>query len=144
MNRAMVTKLNWKICTASHKSWVQLICARYLMGRRMLDFEQTHQNASWIWWGLKNCSEILKKGCCYQLGRGSTSSLTDDPWIPSLAGFKLPPETTIPQNCQLTRDLMTTDGSQWDVGKIHQLFHPHISKHILETPILDREHDTLV
>lgn len=30
MNRAMITKMNWHICTDGHKKWVKLIRARYL------------------------------------------------------------------------------------------------------------------
>lgn len=61
MNNAMITKLNWQICTEDQKIWVQLVRDRYLRGRRRLDFDQTHKTCSWILGGITMCRRIEEK-----------------------------------------------------------------------------------
>lgn len=45
-NRALVTKLAWAVCVDDHKTWVQLIKARYLCGRKVLDVEDKERAMS--------------------------------------------------------------------------------------------------
>lgn len=62
MNMAMVTKLNWQVCTKKNKVWVSLLKKRYLRGRGQLEFKNSHQSHSWIWRSIQHCAELLKKG----------------------------------------------------------------------------------
>lgn len=64
-----------------------------------MDFETTTIGASWIWSGIHNCAEILKRGTCYQVGRGSTSNVREDPWIPSLLGYTIPSDIALSPSC---------------------------------------------
>lgn len=110
VNRALLTKLNWLLCTAPNKIWVQLIRSRYLRGRRNLDFQHTHQSSSWIWGGITHCGDILARGACYQVSRNSRCNLRLESWIPSMPTFILPAELDFPPELQLVRDLMNSDG----------------------------------
>lgn len=144
MNKAMVMKLNWQLSTGDKKPWIQLIRAKYLRGRRCLDFQQTRRSVSWVWSGITHCGQLMEKGTCYQLGKSSRVNLREDPWIPSLPSFKLPAHLPIPTNFHYVRDLMAADGLHWNEHMITAIFLAHIRTHILNTPILEREHDSLV
>lgn len=48
VNRALITKLAWNICTVAEKPWVQLIKAKYLRGRKLLDVQRTEWAISWV------------------------------------------------------------------------------------------------
>lgn len=48
MNLALISKLTWSIIRNEPKVWVQLIKAKYLRGRRILDVERTSITLSWI------------------------------------------------------------------------------------------------
>lgn len=61
INLAFVTKLAWKVCTDRERPSVQLVRSKYLRGIRVLDFQQTTQSASWIWSGIKQCYDSLRK-----------------------------------------------------------------------------------
>lgn len=63
---------------------------------------------------------------------------------PDHIGFKIPEDLDIPINYQRVRDLMDSEGKQWDLGIISNIFPLNIRKQILNTPILEREQETLV
>lgn len=92
MNTARVMKMNWQMQSTPSKLWVQLIRACYLRGKCRLGWQQTQQNSSWIWGGIKKCEELLDNGICYQIGRHSTARIREDAWIPSIKNFKIPEE----------------------------------------------------
>lgn len=144
MNLALLTKLNWNMRTTDHKLWVQLIKSKYLCSRRRLDFEQTHCNTSWFWHGLKRCDSLLQGSAFFQVGRYSTLNIKIDLWLLKLPNFWLPDELTIPDDINYVCDLMEDDGRCWDRGKILTTFPPAIGLTIINTPILDQEHDCLV
>lgn len=39
LNKSLVAKLAWSVCKQLEKTWVQLIKAKYMQGRRRLDFQ---------------------------------------------------------------------------------------------------------
>lgn len=96
MNQTMITKLNWQVCTEDHKVWVQLVRAQYLRGRRRLDFEHTHKTCSWIWGGITQCVNLLKRGLCFQVGKQSKLIIGTNSWLLSLTNFKIPLDTQLP------------------------------------------------
>lgn len=69
VNRAFVSKLAWMVCKQMDKPWVQLVRAKYLSGRRILDPEHTKHVSSWIWGGITNCLNTLQEGVCFQVGK---------------------------------------------------------------------------
>lgn len=144
VNKALLTKLAWEVNIEGGKTWTQLIRAKYLRSRRLLNSNLTRQSYSWFWGGIKGCLDTLRKGYCFQIGKSSTIRIRDDPWLPSIPGFQIPEDTNIPLHIQVVSDLMYPEGSQWDQEKVCSIFNPQLSKIICETPILDAEHERLI
>lgn len=141
MNKAFVTKLSWSLCSQSDKIWVQLVRAKHLQGRRLLDSEHTKQVSSWIWGGIRSCLGTLDVGLSYQVGQNSMLRIRHDAWLPQFANHHLPPNLHVPPHLVHVRDLMTLDGLHWDPLILRQ-FCPHpIAEKILRTPVLNMEHD---
>lgn len=53
--------------------------------------------ASWIWGSIVKCMDLLNIACYFQVGADTNTRILLDPWIPSLRGFQLPPQTPLPQ-----------------------------------------------
>lgn len=73
INIAFITKIGWQFCTDSHRPWVQLVRAKYLRGRRIIDFQHKTQASSWLWSGICHCYGSLRRGLCIQIGRNSVT-----------------------------------------------------------------------
>lgn len=144
MNRAFVTKLAWNLCTQPEKPWVQLVKAKHLRGRRIMDIEHTRPVSSWIWGGIRSCLSILDGGMCYQVGKSSMLNIRQDAWLPQLPNHRLPSHLVIPPQLVHVCDLMTHDGLNWNPGIIRQFCPPQVAAKIIHTPILNVELDRLI
>lgn len=144
INRAFVTKLGWRMCAETSKTWVQLIRSRYLKGRRVLDFQHSGKPASWIWAGIRACHDSLRKGLCCRVGQNSTIHIYEDPWLPDTPSFLMPVEVQPANSLFHFQNLMQSDGSSWDPDIITAHFPPPICRLILNTPISQGEQDAFV
>lgn len=143
-NRALVSKVAWQLCRNNDKIWVKLIRSKYLWGRKLLDVERLPTAPSWIWGSITKCIALLKAGCCYQVGATTDTRTRFDPWLPNFTSFRPPSNISIPPQLYFVRDLMMDSGQQWNSERIRRIFPPHISTHILHTPILTTEQDRLI
>lgn len=112
--------------------------------RRVLDFQQTTQSASWIWSGIRQCYGSLRKGLCIKIGPNSTAMVYHDPWILGLPRFSIPKETLPADNITFVRDLMNQEKTGWDIGLVNATFPTEVSNAILSIPVIEGEHDTFV
>lgn len=125
------------------KPWAQLIKSRYLQGKNILEEYRDKTNSSWLWGGLKKCIHILRKGTCYQVGAGSELCIINTPWLPKLEGFQIPAQLQIQSQYQKIKDLLIA-GSEWNGSLVQSLFPSQISDLIMNTPILNLEHERLI
>lgn len=144
VNTALVTKLAWSICVDENKPWVKLIKAKYLRGRKLLDVQGTERAISWVWGSIKQCIPFLREGACFQVATLSKLNIKDDPWIPSIPGFRVPDSVVIPPHLHFVWRLMKGDGSSWDDRLVSAVFPPAISQKILQLPILDEGNERLI
>lgn len=139
INIAFVKKLGWNLCTQPSKTWVQLIRSRYLKGRKITYFQHTAKASLWIWAGIQNIQDSLRKGLCIKVGRNSISHIRDDPWIPGLTNCSLPSEVEIADHLLYVCDLMAPDGTCWNATVVFDNFPPGIRDLILSIPSLENK-----
>lgn len=96
------------------------------------------------WGGIKLSLNVFKEGCALQIGAYSTAIICGDPWLPNLQGHRIPDTLQLPPRHRYFIDLMNCDDKSWDISRIRQLFPLHISKAIIDTPILEPEHERLI
>lgn len=110
VNTAFITKLCWSLCAELNKTWVQLVRSKYLRGKKILDFNYSRQQASWVWNGMRKCYDSLRRGMCFTIGRKSIVHTYEEPWLPDLPNFCIPRDVSTSDDLTLVRNLMTTDG----------------------------------
>lgn len=112
-------------------------------GKNLLE-EQKHTNTtSRLWGGIRQCVPTLRRGSCFLIGTQSKVKIKDTPWINNLEGFRIPDQVTIPSQYKEIKELMEW-GTTWNQLLVRSMFPPQISEHILNTLILDREHERLI
>lgn len=73
----------------------------------------------------------------------SKIKIRDTPWVSKMEGFIIPSDIHIPENYQIISELME-GGSAWNQELVRSLFPPHVSNHILNTPIFEMEQERLI
>ena len=77
---------------------------------------------SWLWKNIVNVKDVVVNGACKRIGCGSTVDVWEDPWIPSLEGYKpFPLDSLSKQMVFFVRDLFSTSGG-WDAVKLRAVF----------------------
>lgn len=144
INYSLPTKRAWQLCTAKERTWVKLIIAKYLRGRRVLDETLINGSTSWLWNGIKKCLPFLRVGACFQIETQSTRRIIRDPWLHNFTEFRLVDDSTLDHQMIFSRDLMDSSGTRWDCRKIQATFPQQIGKEILNTPILEKGQERLI
>lgn len=144
MNSAYLTKLVWQLTTPSHRIWTQLVRAKYLLGKPILDAQRSQHTVSWIWGSILHSIKLLRAGACYQIGAASTLKIQGVPWLPDYATFRVPEDLPLPAHITRLRDLMDSTGTAWNSPLVASVFPTELSTAILKTPILDKELERLV
>ncbi|KAL3825541.1 hypothetical protein ACJIZ3_021570 [Penstemon smallii] len=128
-NRALVSKLTWKMANNENCLWTKVMEAKYLKGKNFFDVEKAPNNASWIWRDIFNCKDIILKGICTSINVESSVQIWKIPWIPSLPGTILTPKPDCLvdlTNFSLVRHLICPSRGDWDIDILSELFSPEI------------------
>ncbi|KAG8388292.1 hypothetical protein BUALT_Bualt02G0110400 [Buddleja alternifolia] len=134
-NLAMISKIAWKVVSASDKVRVQMFYARYLRNFEFLETHNCHFEASWIWRDILLCKDIIRKGICFKVSVNSSIGIWYDPWIPTIEGFKPPLPNPFSTEIHYVRYIMDLSRQQWDVAKCFQIFPTQIAHEILKIHI---------
>lgn len=122
INDALMKKLAWDIVKHPHKTWVKLIRAKYLRGRKLLDYQVDPKGASWIWRGIMANLEEFKTNTCYRVGSPLMLNIWNEPWIPTVPHLRPPVEYRQEDDLTWVHELISEDGKCWDMPTLHALF----------------------
>ncbi|KAL3839320.1 hypothetical protein ACJIZ3_023911 [Penstemon smallii] len=124
-NRALVTKLTWKVASNDNELWVEVLKGKYLQDTNLLDSDKDFKAASWVWKDIVSCKQEINFGACFSIHQNSSVHIWSKPWIPSLPGF-IP--TPIPNTLLSFNDFSTVSQLfcysrvSWDVDILLNLF----------------------
>lgn len=89
-NRALLSKLAWKMANPSNNLWRSLLASSYLISSNFLHYSPYPQNASWSWKDICKSKDLILKGACYTICSNSKSSFGMTLGsLPSLVSFPL-------------------------------------------------------
>ena len=65
---------------------------------------------------------LLLQGITWRVGTGSFIDIRNDPWVPSIDGFKVRDPSVVPLQFQSVSQLLLTDPIRWDCDLINSVF----------------------
>ena len=80
-NLAMLAKQGWRLIQEKDSLLYKFFKARYFPRTNFLDASNA-PNCSYVWKSLMSAQPILKQGCCWRVGDGSTIRVLVDKWLP--------------------------------------------------------------
>ena len=93
---------------------------------------------SYVWKSLPAAQLILRKGCYWQVGSGSSIRVLTDKWLPCYPTNKiLVPPHEVDEEWRVL-DLIDWSNFQWDRGLIDAMFHGFDAKAIYRIPLSRR------
>ncbi|CAL5418073.1 unnamed protein product [Camellia sinensis] len=87
-NLALLAKQGWRLLSNPDSYWARMYKGLYFPHSSFLQAAKG-SNASWAWNSLLKGRELIQAGIRWQVQSGQQIRLWEDPWIPSLKGFKL-------------------------------------------------------
>ncbi|KAG8374779.1 hypothetical protein BUALT_Bualt10G0031200 [Buddleja alternifolia] len=126
LNKALVGKLAWTLCTYSSKIWPQLLKLKYLRLNSFLDQDSYPPSSSWVWKDIFTCKKLLLKGSCFTVTLDSDLRTWGDPWIPSLVNFTPQANSSFPNPSHvilpLVRNFFDPLSQSWNVSLLESTF----------------------
>ncbi len=117
MNAALLAKLGWSMANMDNKLWVSFFAAKYLKGRSFWNIKVS-PTSSWVWKSVLSSRELLSKGICWKIGDVRGLEVWDNPWIPSLEGFKPSPISQSGREPLQVSELILNNPPRWDLNKL--------------------------
>lgn len=133
-NLALLGKHCWSFLNDPNSSVVRVFKARYFNNTSL--FEATRGGGvSFIWSGLWQAKEALKKGFKWVLGNGEEIRIFDDPWIRGKEHFMADNTYAGTSREMKVCELFIPGEKEWDNIKVNNLFTIVDAKAILAIPI---------
>lgn len=79
-NIAMLGKQAWKLITHPNSLMSRLLKARYFPAGNFLNASLGH-NPSYTWRSLHSSQDLLRLGCRWEIGDGTSIRVWEEPWI---------------------------------------------------------------
>ncbi|XP_075659232.1 uncharacterized protein LOC142629133 [Castanea sativa] len=96
-------------------------------------------NSSYVWKSIIAAQPILKKGCCWRVGDGSSIKVTQDRWITNYPTNRVVHLPVAVDSEWRVSDLIDKDLQWWDCGYIEWNFHSEDAAAILRIPLSRRQ-----
>lgn len=80
-NLVMLAKQGWRMSTNHNSLLYHCFKAKYFPQCTFLEAVD-HPNSSYVWKSLLAAQPILRKGCCWRVGTGSSIRVLSDKWLP--------------------------------------------------------------
>lgn len=133
-NLALLGKHCWNFIINPNSPVARVFKARYFNNTSF--FEATRGGgASFVWSGLWQAKEVLKKGYKWVLGDGQSIRICQDPWIRGNENSLLDGTYANLSNESKVCELMVPEERRWDVNKVTNLFTVSDATAILAVPI---------
>jgi hypothetical protein len=135
-NNALLAKQGWRIMTEPNSLLARILKAKYYPKCHFLKAKQGHKS-SYSWQSIIKGSEILKKGCFWNIGNGHGINIWEDRWLHPQSSN--PTWTPKPANTNIhnLKDIINTSSQDWNRQLITRNFFPMEATKILNIPLLN-------
>lgn len=114
-NSSLLAKIGWKLLLNKDLLWVKALAAKYLHWINFLTVLASPSD-SWLWKGILKFWSIIQEGACCSVSSDRHINIWQDPWIPSILGFKPSPNFSLHSLSNLiVFDLITFPVRGWNL-----------------------------
>ncbi|RZC81200.1 hypothetical protein C5167_043775 [Papaver somniferum] len=122
MNKALLVRAAWRICTNTEEKWVIALQSKYFPGTSLLH-ASIKPNCSWAWKGIQKQINFIRQHCRWRLGKGNKIKIWMDVCI---IGMNTPPvpkqEVEDSKQYIWVQELFTQNTRQWNTQLLQHLF----------------------
>ena len=142
-NMVMIAKQGWKLLHHSDTLVSKILKARYYQSRNFLN---THVGVdpSFTWHSILEVRALLLQGITWRVGTNSFIDIRNDPWLPSIAGFKIRDPQVIPLIYQSVSQLLLPNLVWWNIDLTFSIFSQRDAEPILELPLTQSLQDDIL
>ncbi|XP_019175595.1 PREDICTED: uncharacterized protein LOC109170919 [Ipomoea nil] len=137
MNLALLGKQDWRFLTRTNSFVSRVYKARYYPTTSFFQAE-AGSNPSFVWRGLLEAKEVLRRGCRRSIGDGRGTKIGEVPWLPDV----LNPYVITPLHESVTiapvSSLLNVDGTGWDYDCVRDIFDARDAALIMKLPLSTR------
>lgn len=136
-NLAMLAKQGWRLLTNHDSLLYRCFKTKYFPRCTFLEAGD-HPNSSFVWKSLIAAQSILRKGCCWRVGSGSSIRVLTDKWLPHHPTNKiLAPSNEVEEDWYVA-ELIDGNNFQWDHSIIDRMFSKFDAEAIYRIPLSRR------
>lgn len=124
-----------------HCLWINTLSAKHIGYQSLLNTVNISPNSSCIWKGIMATKKIIHKGAYFSITKDSNTLIWNDPWIPSIDGFKPDMPLSPSSPClNLVKSLILDNTNSWKSTLLAELFPTQVVKEIKKIMISPNYH----
>ncbi|KAM6553695.1 hypothetical protein CsatB_014457 [Cannabis sativa] len=134
-NLAMLGKQGWRLLTRPDSLVTRVFKARYFPQGDFLS-ASLGSNPSFVWRSIWESQDLVRKGVRWCIGLGNNIPILQSPWLPDdVNPFVISDHPAL--STATASNILTPDGSQWDVEILDDLFVDRDKHLIMSIPLSD-------
>ncbi|XP_026459630.1 uncharacterized protein LOC113360325 [Papaver somniferum] len=137
-NQALLAKLAWRMLQDPNALWVQILMHKYFPNCSPFS-DEISTNGSWIWRGIFQGLQIVKKHCCWEIANGRDINIWKDRWLSE--SKELVPSTNWSSGVEYVSQLIEQDTKSWDLNMVNVMFPEEIVEQIcrIRIPMIGKD-----
>ena len=137
-NLTMLAKQGWRLLQDQESILFQCLKARYFPHCHFLDAMES-QKCSYTWKSIMVAIPVLKQGCCWRVGDGSSIRVKQDKWIPNCPSNRVLYPALVEDEDWRVNELIDLDLNWWNRELIISRFHREDAEVICRIPLSHRQ-----
>ena len=136
-NLAMLAKQGWRLLTNHDSLLFHCFKTKYFPRCTFLEAAD-RPRSSYVWKSLIAVQPILRKGCCWCVGSGSSIRVISNKWLPHHPSNKILTPPVEVEEDWLVSELIDWNTFQWDRSLIDRAFSKYDAEAIFQIPLSRR------
>ncbi|XP_042983363.1 uncharacterized protein LOC122312776 [Carya illinoinensis] len=138
-NLALLAKQGWRLLRNVDSLFYKVYKAKYFPNSCLFE-AKAGANSSYVWKGIWEALDCLRKGCRWRVGNGQTVRIFKDPWVPECPNVSALVE--VDENLKVN-SLIDGSTGWWDVHMVRALFNPNLVQQISKLQVSIDAEDSL-
>ncbi|XP_042969199.1 uncharacterized protein LOC122301911 [Carya illinoinensis] len=138
-NLALLAKQGWRLLRNDDSLLYKVYKAKYFPNSSLFE-AKAGASSSYVWNGIWEALDCLRKVCRWRVGNGQTIRIFKDPWLPD--GVSVSSLIEVDENLKV-HSLIDASTGWWNVHMMRALFNPNLIQQILKLQISVNSEDSL-